>query len=328
MSRLAPVLLTLLLAAPVFAGGKGDDVAPRERVPDEDLLPPTVTFGDDGAVATATRPVITPRQRFVQSSIIETLYHELGHALIDILDLPIFGSEEFAADVFSVILMNRLHDEDGAIRLAYDAAGAYSEDAQRAQRRGEENAEWDIHGSDLQRYYNLVCLFYGAAPDEREDMAQELGLPEQRAQTCPEEFDLVDRSWGGVLDKLAVGTPGKSITMDWVLREDDALTVFVTGEVARLNRVMRLPENLAVSVIPATRSTPSTTPASARSSCAPNTPPIWAGCSTESIKLRPISRQFAASREIRDHSRAACDHEFGQTVAVSANIIPLRPLRA
>ncbi len=150
--------------------------------------------------------------------------------------------------------MNRLHDEHGAIRLAYDAAGAYSEDAERAQRRGEENAEWDVHGTNLQRYYNLVCLFYGAAPpDEREDMAEELGLPDQRAQTCPpEEFDLANRSWGGggVLDGLAAGTPGNSIKMDWMLREDDALTLFVKSEVERLNTVMVLPEELSVSVIP------------------------------------------------------------------------------
>lgn len=247
-----PVLTAfgLSLAAPALAGGKGDDVAPREQVPGEDLLPPTVTFEDDGSVATATRAVITPRQRFVQSNIIETMYHELGHALIDILDLPVFGPEEFAADVFSVVLMNRLHDEDGAIRLAYDAAGAYSEDALRAERRGEENAEWDVHGTNLQRYYNLVCLFYGAKPDERDDMAEELGLPDQRAETCPEEFELADRSWGGVLDELSAGAPGTSIRMDWMLREDDALTLFIKAEVDRLNQVMVLPEDLAVSVIP------------------------------------------------------------------------------
>ena len=250
MSRIASVLLTLLLAAPALAGGKGDNVPPREQVPGEDLLPPTVTFEDDGSVATATQPVITPRQRFVQSNLIETMYHELGHALIDILDLPVFGPEEFAADVFSVILMNRLHDEDGAIRLAYDAAGAYSEDAERAARRGEENAEWDVHGTNLQRYYNLVCLFYGAKPEERADLAEELGLPDQRAHTCPDEFELADRSWGGVLDELATEAPGNSIKMDWMLREDDALTLFIKAEVERLNQVMVLPEELAVSVIP------------------------------------------------------------------------------
>ncbi|WP_421703247.1 DUF4344 domain-containing metallopeptidase [Aliiroseovarius sp.] len=240
----------LSLAAPAFAGGKGDEVAPREQVPGEDLLPPTVTFEDDGSVATATRAVVTPRQRFVQSNIIETLYHELGHAVIDIMDLPVFGPEEFAADVFSVILMNRLHDEDKAIRLAYDAAGAYSEDAERAEARGERYAEWDVHGSNLQRYYNLVCLFYGAKPDERADLAEELGLPDQRARTCADEFELANRSWGGVLDDLAADAPGNSIKMDWMLREDDALTVFIKGEVDRLNQVMVLPEDLAVSVIP------------------------------------------------------------------------------
>ena len=248
MFRFAPFFLTLILAAPAIAGGKGD--ATRDRVPGEDLLPPTVTFQDDGSVATATQPVITPRQRFVQSNVIETLYHELGHAVIDIMGMPVYGNEEFAADVFSVILMNRLHDEGNAVRLAYDAAGAYSEDAERAERRGETYAEWDVHGSNLQRYYNLVCLFYGAKPEEREDLAEELGLPRARARTCPDEFELANRSWGEVLDRLAEDAPGDSIAMDWMVREDDPLTTFVKSEVARLNQVMVLPDPLAVSVIP------------------------------------------------------------------------------
>ena len=35
----------------------------------------------------------------------------------------------------------------------------------------------DVHGPDLQRFYNLVCLFYGADPDTRDDFAADMNLP-------------------------------------------------------------------------------------------------------------------------------------------------------
>jgi hypothetical protein len=36
----------------------------------------------------------------------------------------------------------------------------------------------------------LVCIFYGANPDLREELAQELGLPEDRAISCAVEYEL------------------------------------------------------------------------------------------------------------------------------------------
>ena len=52
-----------------------------------------------------------------------------------------------------------------------------------------------MHGPDEQRYYNLVCIFYGAKPDLREELAQELEAPEERAISCAEEYELVIDSW-------------------------------------------------------------------------------------------------------------------------------------
>jgi hypothetical protein len=49
---------------------------------------------------------------------------------------------------------------------------------------------------DEQLYYNLVCIFYGAYPDAREDLAQELVLPEERAINRQEEYELAIDSWG------------------------------------------------------------------------------------------------------------------------------------
>ncbi|MGB1209146.1 MAG: DUF4344 domain-containing metallopeptidase, partial [Paracoccaceae bacterium] len=59
------------------------------------------------------------RDAFVDANVLGIFYHELGHAMIDILDLPIFGQEEDAADVASVMLIDALWEEETALDLAY-----------------------------------------------------------------------------------------------------------------------------------------------------------------------------------------------------------------
>ncbi len=147
--------------------------------------------------ATIGSGVAAEENEFVISNLASVLYHELGHAIIDQMQLPIFGQEEDAADVLSVLLIDRLYQEENAQAVAYDAAFGFDAEAQ------SQPIFWDTHGPDEQRYFNLICLFYGANPDERDDLAQELGLPEERAISCEEEFEIANDSWGPVLDEMA-----------------------------------------------------------------------------------------------------------------------------
>jgi len=144
---------------------------------------------------------------FVESNLLSIFYHELGHAVIDVARVPIFGQEEDAADVMSILMIDALFKEQPAQDIAYDAAFGFQAGADDAY----EPAYWDVHGPDLQRYYTLVCLFYGANPDAREDLAIELGLPEERAIGCEDEFSLANDSWGPIWDDLEAKAPGKSL---------------------------------------------------------------------------------------------------------------------
>lgn len=225
-------LVVLALALPAAAGGK------KDRIPGDQT--PTVTPGDR----------VDPVRRFIESNVTETLYHELAHALIDVLDLAVFGPEEFAADMFAAVLINRMNDEATTARITRDVANAYDRDATSYENAGRRHANWDKHPSNQQRYYNLVCLIYGANPSRRGRLADELGLPEDRAETCEEEYGLTSRAWNGVLDRISRGAPGRSLTMDWILDPDSHLTHFVASEVDRLNRLYVLPVPVVVSVIP------------------------------------------------------------------------------
>ncbi len=183
-------------------------------------------------------------ESFIASNLIATLYHELGHALIDQMGLPVFGQEEDAADVLSVLMIDAFFEEDVAVSIALDTAFGFYESAEDGA-----PAFWDVHGPDLQRYYTTVCLFYGANPDEREDIAQDMGLPYERAEGCEEEFELANDSWGPVLDDLTTDAPGTTrvIQIDDSFEADLAFAV-LRDEVEALNADFALPDALEIRI--------------------------------------------------------------------------------
>lgn len=194
------------------------------------------------AVTAATSVAAQSREDdFVAANVLAILYHEMGHALIDILNLPVFGQEEDAADVLSVLLIHDLYEEEAAAGIIYDAASGFLGEAEE-----NEPAPWDVHGPDLQRYYTMICLFYGANPEAREELAIELDLPEERAETCVEEFELAYDSWGPVLDGITADKPGASMVLEGA--DKSLIGQLMVDEVAALNEDFDLPEPLALRV--------------------------------------------------------------------------------
>ena len=176
---------------------------------------------------------------FVASNLISVFYHELGHAVIDTMQMPIFGQEEDAADVFSILLIDEIFEPESANIIAYDAAFGFHAEAQ-------ENAPafWDVHWPDEQRYYNLVCIFYGANPDLLEELTQELGLPEERAISCLEEYELAIDSWGGVLQDMEGGSGKLRLTGP----KNDPMYPIIRQEIESFNTIFGFPTDVRVTI--------------------------------------------------------------------------------
>lgn len=186
---------------------------------------------------------------FVAANLVFVFYHEVAHALIDVLDLPVLGREEDAADTLSALLIDHLWEEEAAVSLAYDSALGFLLFAEEAEYQGAEHAYWGQHSLDMQRYYNLICLFYGAAPDLREDMAEELGLPVERRESCPEEFELAAASWGAMLEGMPPQDHGPRFRLVVPAGRDD-ITELVAAEIEALNGEYGLPVRVDVTVEP------------------------------------------------------------------------------
>jgi hypothetical protein len=65
-------------------------------------------------------------QLFILGNTVFTLHHELGHALIDQLDLPVLGREEDAVDHLATIMMLPVQAEPVMDRLIVAAADGWA----------------------------------------------------------------------------------------------------------------------------------------------------------------------------------------------------------
>lgn len=178
---------------------------------------------------------------FVEANLLGIFYHELGHALIDVMQMPLFGQEEDAADVASILLIDQLYEPDSALDMAYHVSNGFWAEAL----ANEEDPlpYWDVHGPDEQRFYNTVCIFYGGDPETRDVFAEDMELPEERAEYCEDEYIVAADSWGGIFDEMMEGGEPLAFTAD----EDGSLTAeLIGGEVAALNEEFALPVSVEV----------------------------------------------------------------------------------
>lgn len=180
---------------------------------------------------------------FIEANLLSIFYHELGHALIDVMSLPVLGQEEDAADTASILLIDSTFENEAAIEIAYDAALGFEAEAGAT---ANDIAWSDVHGPDLQRFYNLVCLFYGADPDSRDDFADDMDLPPERAEGCEDEFNLANDSWGPVFDEITAKDGGNSLTYSSTV--DNVTADIISAEVKALNARLQLPSDIKISV--------------------------------------------------------------------------------
>jgi hypothetical protein len=136
--------------------------------------------------------------QFVVGNMFFVLIHELAHAAIADLALPVLGREEDAADEFAIVRMLWV-GTTLTRRVLADATKGWFFSARRDRKEGEPLAFYDEHSLDQQRAYHIVCLMVGHNPNEMVDLANEMKLPDDRRESCKREFERASSSWHAVL---------------------------------------------------------------------------------------------------------------------------------
>jgi Putative metallopeptidase len=113
--------------------------------------------------------------------------HEMGHAVFDLLDVPVLGRPEDAADQFATYIMLQLGKEQ-ARRLIMGAAYAYKRYLDNPSVTVPLAAFSDAHSPPAERFYNLLCMAYGADSRLFADFVTEGYLPKTRAAGCTREY--------------------------------------------------------------------------------------------------------------------------------------------
>lgn len=129
-------------------------------------------------------------------SLMGTLFHEAGHAFIDVLELKITGKEEDVADqLVAYMLTNDEVGEDYLMTVSY----AYSLSAEQASSL-DDLPFYDAHSLDAQRAVNFLCYIYGSNPAKFQYFVDDELLHEDRAAGCEAEYHQMVDAWDALLE--------------------------------------------------------------------------------------------------------------------------------
>jgi hypothetical protein len=107
------------------------------------------------------------RRQLVEFVVRNTLFamaHEMGHGLINEMNMPVLGREEDAADSFAIVNALKMGSTFSE-RVLQEAAKGLVFSAEHDKKQGNALAFYDEHGLDPQRAYNIVCFMYGSNPE-------------------------------------------------------------------------------------------------------------------------------------------------------------------
>ncbi len=147
--------------------------------------------------------------------LVDVFLHEVGHAVFDYWQTPVLGREEDAADAFSTYIMLQF-DKADARRLIVGNAYQYKGDIRSPVVVQAQRGFSDVHGTAGQRYYNVLCIAYGADPVLFADFVTSGRLPKDRAEGCEFEYLQVANAWAKLIAPNIDQDLKKELHMSWL----------------------------------------------------------------------------------------------------------------
>ena len=128
--------------------------------------------------------------------VIHTIFHEFGHAIVNMYDIPILGREEDAVDnLANIMLIEYFKNGDDILLTNADIFDLYD----REKKDLEEHEFMGEHSLDIQRFYSMLCFVYASNPSKYEDMLSDYDFPMYRKNMCIDDLNNTSRSWHKVL---------------------------------------------------------------------------------------------------------------------------------
>ncbi len=127
------------------------------------------------------------RMEFASGALMVVLFHEVGHGLLHTLQIPILGKEEDAADsIANHIILHTRNPYPSIVGSAWFLT--------RGTRQPGVRDYADAHSLNPQRAFNMLCYAVGMDAAKFRSLAERVGLTEDRALRCPDEYRQLERS--------------------------------------------------------------------------------------------------------------------------------------
>lgn len=136
-------------------------------------------------------PAGISREDTVLGPVLAVFLHETGHAVFNMLQIPVLGREEDAADQFAAYIMLRL-SKDEARRMILGSAYHHTIQMPGPQVTVALESFSEEHSTPAQRAFNILCTAYGADKKLFADIVEKGLLPKRRAEVCAIEYSDLD----------------------------------------------------------------------------------------------------------------------------------------
>jgi len=172
------------------------------------------------APQTVTPDGFITREASIVGDLIGTALHESGHMMFHMLDVPVFGREEDAADEMASYLALKFNkDIERTIVKGFVYFWSRNKDPP-SEVRGRTLFS-DYHGTSSQRMYNALCLAYGGDKETFQEFVDRGWLPKERAEHCAQEFAQLklafEKTIEPYIDEDLMARVGKT---DWLTPEE------------------------------------------------------------------------------------------------------------
>jgi hypothetical protein len=129
----------------------------------------------------------------VVGATVEAIMHETAHGIFDVLQIPIWGREDDAADRLAALMMMQFGEDMEKVTI-YGSTALFKALAT-AQKTWTGSDFADTASPDAQRYYNYLCIAAGADPGLFGGVLTDGTIPSFRAADCQYEYDQVKKAF-------------------------------------------------------------------------------------------------------------------------------------
>jgi hypothetical protein len=156
------------------------------------------------------------RENTIIGAFVQFVLHEMSFAVFDLLEVPVWGREQDAADKLAAFIMLQF-GKDLAVRT-FTGALWFFEASNRTWTGSDFASETS---TEAQRFYNYLCIAYGGDPNTFEDLVRDTLLKTRRAPRCAVEYRQLDYAFRqSILATLDPDRLRKVQSLQWAMPEN------------------------------------------------------------------------------------------------------------